>query len=93
MGRAKKDIPETLSQSRLKQYANFRANLRTLRGTTDLSAEKFGKIIGFPKYHRITDLEYGRAKVPSLDEVVAIAKYFKVSIDDLLFKSPEITFK
>jgi transcriptional regulator with XRE-family HTH domain len=93
MGRARKDIPETLSEQRLKQFLNFRTNLKTLRGTTDLSAEQFGKAIGFPKYHRITDLEYGRAKTPTLEEVQAIAKYFNVSIDDILYKTAKITFE
>lgn len=92
--RSKKDTDKqpSLTEQRLKEYACFRRNLRLLRNNTTLSAEALGKDLGFKKYHRIVDLEYGRATEPKIDEVKKIAEYFKISIDDLLFKNATIIF-
>lgn len=94
MGIAKKDIEKkpTLTDKRLKEFALFRHNLRLLRATTGLSAEELGKKLGVSKYHRVIDLEYGRATEPKLGEVKTIADYFKISIDDLLYKKAKISF-
>lgn len=95
MGRSKRDAEKqpSLTEERLKEYASFRRNLRLLRVTTELSAEGLGKFLGFPKHHRVFDLEYGKATVPRLEEVKAIADYFKVSIDELLYKTAKISFE
>ncbi len=94
MGRAKKDAESqpSLTKERLKEYENFRINLRLLRNKWGLSAEALGKKLDLPKYHRIVDLEYGRATEPKLDEVKKIAKFFNVTIDDLLYKKAAIVF-
>lgn len=95
MSIAKKDIAKkvSLTEERLKEFELFRRNLRLLRATTGLSAEQLGKDLGMPKYHRIVDLEYGRATQPKLDEVKIISEYFKVSIDELLYKKAVISFE
>lgn len=95
MGIAKKDLENkpSLTEERLKEFELFRHNLRLLRATTELSAEALGKALDLPKYHRIIDLEYGKATAPKLDEVKIIANYFKISIDELLYKKAEISFK
>jgi DNA-binding XRE family transcriptional regulator len=94
MGIAKKDIAKkvTLTEERLATFEIFRHNLRLLRNSTGLSAEKLGRELNFEKYHRIVDLEYGRATEPKLDEVMRIAKYFAITIDDILYKKTKITF-
>ena len=94
MWRAKKDAenPPTLTEERLKEYALFRHNLRLLRATTGMSAEALGKELGMPKYHRVIDLEYGRTSQPKLEEVKIVAEYFKITIDELLYKKAIISF-
>jgi len=89
---AKKDQNKkvSLTEERLAEFALFRRNLRLLRAVTGLSAEALGKAMNFPKHYRINDLEYGRATAPKLDEVKKISDYFKVSIDDLLYKTATI---
>lgn len=95
MSIAKKDAAKKLSltEERMKQFEVFRHNLRLLRHTTGLSAEKLGKELGFDKYHRVVDLEYGRATEPKLQEVIVISKYFNVSIDNLLYNRIKIAFE
>ena len=95
MGIAKKDQEKkvSLTEERLKEFELFRGNLRLLRAATGLSAEALGKALELPKYHRIVDLEYGRATQPKLEEVKKISDYFKISIDELLYKKAEIFFK
>lgn len=77
----------------LEQYANFRVNIRLLRYTTDLTSDKAGLALGFKRGYRYSDLELGRSGPPKLEEVLAIASYFKISLDDLLNKRAEIVFK
>jgi transcriptional regulator with XRE-family HTH domain len=93
--RAKKDAEKapSLTEERLKQYALFRHNLRLLRATTGLSAEALGKQLGLSKYHRVIDLEGGRTSQPKLDEVKIIAEFFKITIDELLYKKAVISFE
>jgi len=94
MGISKKDEQKkiSLTEKRLEEYKHFRRNLRLLRNSTGLSAEELGKNLGFVKYHRVVDLEYGRATEPKLDEVKSIASYFGISIDQLLNKKSIIHF-
>jgi transcriptional regulator with XRE-family HTH domain len=83
----------TLSEKRMKEYENFRSNLKMLRHSTDLSAENLAKQLGFLKQYRISDLEYGRAKVPTIDEIKIISVFFNVTIDQLLYKRAKIYFE
>lgn len=42
---------------------------------------------------RINDLEEGRIAKPHLEELLLIAKYFEVSIDNLLYKKATLSFE
>lgn len=92
--RAKKDAPPQPSGSveTWKRFENMRANIRLLHAKTGLSATAIGKEVGFAKHYRFQDLEDGRG-TPKLDEIEAIAKYFEISLDDLLYKKARITFE
>lgn len=92
--RAKKDIPPQPNQSieSWKKFENLRTNIRLLRAKTGLSAEACGKEAGFDRLHRIVDLEYGRG-IPKLEEVELLAKYFNITIDELMYKKAKIIFE
>lgn len=81
----------TLKKSRDLVYEKFRTNLRTLCAASSLSMIDISKDSGLESGKRITDLQYGRGN-PSMDEMIVISKYFKISIDDLLNKTATITF-
>lgn len=95
MGVATKDFEklEKQSSAEFKKYANFRANLRLLRYTTDLSAEALGKTLQFKKFHRIRMLEEAKGASVRLEEAEVIAKFFKIPIGDLLYRKAKITFE
>lgn len=82
-----------LKQTRDLSYDNFRRNLRILRGSQDLSAIELSDRLGLHSGSRCIDLEYGRSGVPNVWELDTIAKYFQISIDDLLNKKAVITFQ
>lgn len=95
MGASRKTLEQLEEQSDedFKRYRKFRANIRLLRYTTDLSAEQMGKQLKFVKHYRYVGLETGKGGAPKLDEVEKIAEYFKVSIDDLLYKEAKVSFE
>ncbi len=57
-----------------------------------MSAEALGKDAGLVKHYRYRDLEDGRGG-PKLDEIEALAKYFNVTIDQLLYMKARIIFE
>ena len=81
----------TLKQSRDKQFDKFRRNLRILRASLDISATQLSEKIKLKNGSRCVDLEYGRGN-PTTEELLSICKYFKVSLDDILFKQAKIIF-
>lgn len=89
----KKSREERLSlrQSRDKQFDKFRRNLRILRASLDFSAVVLGEKLSLKNGSRCIDLEYGRGN-PTLEELLSISKYFKVSMDELINKEAKITF-
>lgn len=93
--RAKKDAAKqpALPKELLKEYELLRINMRLLRHTKALTAESAGKAIGCKKHYRYADIELGRGGPPKLSEVIAIAKYFEVTLDHLLYAKAEINFK
>lgn len=95
MGVATKDFEklEKQSSAEFKKYANFRANLRLLRYTTDLSADAMGKTLKFKKFHRLRMLEEGKGASVRLEEAESISKFFKVPIESLLYKKARIVFE
>lgn len=82
----------SLKDKRLKHYELFRHNLRLLRANVGKSATDLSKDLKCTSLKRINDLEEGRVAEPNLSEVIAIAKYFNVSIDDILYKKADIFF-
>lgn len=57
-----------------------------------LSAEAAGKDMGLEKHYRLADIELGRG-IPKLEEIELMAKYFKITIDELLYKKASIRFE
>jgi len=95
MGLANKDKAKhtTYSKENLEKFETFRINLALLKSLSGKSAETLSKELGFEKGYRFFNLEYGRTGAPKLEEVMAIAKYFNITIDDLLYKRAKVEFK
>lgn len=72
-------------------FENFRFNLRILRVSRDLTGKELCEGLGWVNTKRILDIEDGKRGVPKMDEVYEIAKYFKVSIDDILKKRVKVS--
>ncbi len=72
-------------------FKKFRTNLQLLRIANGYSAEQLSVKIGLSK-KRITDFEYGKKGrgTPRSEEIFKLAKLFKVSGDDLVFKTAKI---
>lgn len=81
-----------LSEVRDAVYEKFRTNCRVLRAWRGLSGCEASDGIGLKNGKRIIDLEYGRAN-PSIEEIMAIARYFGASMDDLLYGEAFISFQ
>ncbi len=84
---------EEQSSEVFKKYANFRANLRLLRYTTDLSVEQLAKSLNFKKFYRLNSLEVGKGAPVRLEEAEAIATFFKIPIEHLLYRKARIVFE
>lgn len=71
----------------------FRRNIRLLRAQLDKSAKEISIEMGF-KPHRLADLEYGKGNrgMPTLEEMRAIAGYYKVQLSDLLDRQVTLVF-
>lgn len=82
----------TLKQTRDKTFDCFRRNLRILRASVDISAVELSAKLPLKNGKRCIDLEYGRGN-PSTEELLSISKYFKVPLDDLMFKKAKIIFE
>lgn len=61
---------------------NFAKNLRFLRKKKNLSQDAFGDLV-FCSATKISFLENG-VYAPSLDLLIALAKFFEVSLDELV---------
>jgi DNA-binding XRE family transcriptional regulator len=82
----------SLSQKREMMYEKFRTNTRLLRAKVGVSGCEASEKMGLKNGKRLIDLEYGRAH-PTLEEVMMIAEYFKVSTNDLLYGEAKIIFQ
>lgn len=82
----------SLKASRDKQFDKFRRNLRILRASVDCSGVELAGKIPLKNGARCVDLEYGRGN-PTTEELMLISKYFNFTIDDLLHKEAQISFK
>lgn len=81
----------SLAEARNTLYEKFRTNIRLLRAKKGWSGIEAGEKIGLKNGKRMIDLEYGRA-TPDLEEIILIAKFFDVKMDDLLHKEAMVTF-
>lgn len=62
----------------------FNKNLQFLRKQQNISQTKLGQILNLTR-DSICSLELGRMK-PSFELLIKIRNYFKVNLDDLIFK-------
>lgn len=75
------------------EYSIFRYNVRLLRASRQLSSKELATAMGMRYAYRLIDLEYGRLKrVPKISELTALAKFFDVSMEDLLHRKAVVTF-
>lgn len=66
---------------------NFSSRIKSLREGQGLSQDALGKIIGVKRYSIYT---YEKGKnYPDVPHLIALADYFKVSVDYLLGRSDE----
>lgn len=61
----------------------FAKKLETLRKAKKLSMKRAAKASGF-KYNSWMALEYDRSKVPKIDTIVRLAKFFGITVDELI---------
>lgn len=73
-------------------FEKFRTNLRVLNGNGNLSRVELAKEIGILNGARLVSLEYGRGN-PTMEEMISISAYYKISFDDLLNKTAKIIFE
>ena len=71
-------------------FTIFRSNLKKLRAIHNITSNDLSKKLELRGVKRIADLEGEGRGTPSLEEVIRIAKYCNVTIDDLLFKELKI---
>lgn len=80
-----------LAMKRYEEFAIFRQNLTILQATKDATNKELAEIIGLrPK--RIEDFREGRLP-PKFDELITIAKFFNVTLDQIMYKRIIITFE
>lgn len=82
----------TLAEKRAHLYENFIKNIRLLRAETGMSAVELAKESGIASGTRILNLEYGRG-TPETEEIILYSKFFKSTMDDILYKTATIIFK
>lgn len=85
--------PERLSlaANREKLYDKFYNNLRLLVATETISMTDLARQLGLRSGTRIATLTYGKGK-PDMEEIIVFAKHYNCSIDDLLYKSVQISW-
>ncbi len=69
-------------------YANFRTNIQLLRIEKGYSAKEFSLALDMAE-RRISNLE--QQHKPTVEDLMAIAKFFNVSADDLVRKQAKVT--
>lgn len=82
-----------LSDVRKAEFEIFRYNLRLLRASVGKSAAELAAELKLRTLKRINDLEEGRISQPKFEEVLLFAKYFNVTLDQLLYQKAEVSFK
>lgn len=70
----------------------FRKNLKNTRSASGITGSELSNALGFARQKRIADIEEGKGR-PSLEEVSKICKHFNVSIDDMLYRTAQVTIE
>jgi transcriptional regulator with XRE-family HTH domain len=78
--------------ARYNEFEQFRKNFAMLRAHKGDTGEEFAKALNLKSTKRAFDFECGRCR-PSFDEIRTIAKYFEVTIDELMYKKGKIIFE
>ncbi len=81
-----------LGEERFKEFEIFRYNLIVLQATKNSSAQELSKVMNLKSLKRVEDYKLGRAH-PDWDEVRAIAKFFDVTIDQLMYRKITVRFE
>ncbi len=68
----------------------FGEKLKVLRQKQGLTLQSLAEILGYRSHGYISELELGK-KQPTVDLVVALARNFDISIDELLLDELELT--
>jgi hypothetical protein len=82
----------SLAEGRDKLFEKFYNNIRILVATETISMVDLARQLGMKSGKRIYDLNYGRG-TPSTEELIALSKHYKCTIDDLLNKTARISFE
>lgn len=82
-----------LSDRRKSEFEIFRYNLRLLRASVNKSASELSNELKLRTLKRINDLEEGRTSQPKFEEVLLLAKYFNVTLDQILYQKAQVSFK
>ena len=76
-----------MTEKQIDFFVNFRVNVQLLRIEKGLSAKELSLALGFNE-KRITNFE--QTHKPKAEELYAIAKFFSVSPEDLIYKKAKI---
>lgn len=82
----------SLAEGRDKLFEKFYNNLRVLVATEKDSMVDLSRKLGMKSGKRIYDLSYGRG-TPSAEELIALSKHFVCTMDDLLNKIAQVSFR
>lgn len=73
-------------------YTLFRSNIKKVRSFKGIASVELSKLADLRQQKRVSDIEDGRGS-PELEEVIKICRALDCSLDDMLFKEPQLSFK
>ncbi len=86
-----RDERRTLAEGRDKIFEKFYTNVRILCALQTISMVDLSREMGMKSGKRLYDLSYGRG-TPSTEELMALAKKFNCTMDDLLTRTATVKF-
>lgn len=78
-------------KERLEEFAIFRANLTILQASRGVTAQELSRQMNLLTVKRVEDYKLGRSH-PTWDEIRAIAKFFDVTLDQIMYQKAIIKF-
>lgn len=81
----------TMAENRDKLFERFYTNIRILVAMQSVSMVDLSRQLGLKSGARISDLCYGRG-TPSAEELIVLSKHFNCTMDDLLYKTTQISW-